>query len=58
MDILTVAVHEIGHVLGLDHSNDPSAIMSAFYQDPVANGKYIYPNLGTDDRTRIQALYG
>lgn len=58
-DILTVAVHEIGHVLGLDHSSDQNAIMSAFYKEPTdRSGRYIEPKLGTDDIRKIQNLYG
>ncbi|MCP3910306.1 MAG: matrixin family metalloprotease [Actinomycetia bacterium] len=50
-DLVTVAIHEFGHSLGLDHSNDIDAIMF-----PVILGKR--RSLGGDDIDRIQALYG
>lgn len=51
-DLLQVAVHEIGHTLGLQHSNEPGSVMSPFYS-------YSYPpQLSKDDKRRIQALYG
>lgn len=51
VDLLTVAIHEIGHNLGLGHSEDPNAIMFASYRGPSRT-------LGTDDIAGIQALYG
>ncbi|XP_061589208.1 stromelysin-3-like [Cololabis saira] len=51
-DLLQVAAHEFGHVLGLQHSLVPGAIMSPFYSDT-------YPlRLGEDDVKGIQYLYG
>lgn len=51
VDLLTVAAHEIGHVLGLDHSSDSDALMFAAYQGPRRF-------LGEDDIAGAQALYG
>lgn len=51
-DLLQVAAHEFGHVLGLQHSLEPDAVMSPFYSDS-------YPlQLSEDDRRGIQYLYG
>ena len=49
--LLNVAIHEIGHLLGLSHSNNRDAIMFAFYDDNV-------DSLRQDDINGIQALYG
>lgn len=49
-----MAVHEIGHSLGLDHSKKPEAIMYPTY-------RYADPNtfrLSADDIRSIQSLYG
>jgi len=46
-----VAIHEIGHLLGLSHSRDEGAIMFAFYSPERFN-------LAQDDIDGIQALYG
>jgi hypothetical protein len=51
VDLLTVALHEIGHVLGLGHSRDPRAIMFASYTGPRRS-------LSPDDIAGVQELYG
>ena len=51
VDLLTVAAHEIGHNLGLDHSNDPNALMFPSYSGP-------HRFLGNDDIAGVQSLYG
>lgn len=51
VDLLTVAAHEIGHSLGLDHSNDIDALMYPSYFGPRRF-------LDSDDVAGIQSLYG
>ncbi len=50
-DIQTVMLHEFGHYLCLDHSNDPKAIMYAYYRG-------VQRTLSSDDVAGIKALYG
>jgi len=51
IDLVTVAAHEIGHALGLAHSNENCALMNANY-----NGSHRY--LAQDDIDGIQSIYG
>jgi hypothetical protein len=49
-DIYTTMIHEMGHVLGLDHSTDPASVMYSTYTGPVAG-------LAPSDIAAIQGLY-
>ena len=51
VDLMTVAAHEIGHTLGLAHSNDPNALMFPSYSGPRRF-------LSEDDVAGAQAIYG
>lgn len=46
-----VALHEIGHLLGLAHSSDPKSVMYAYY-NPASY------RLSQDDIAGVNALYG
>ena len=50
-DLQTVAEHEIGHALGLDHTTDSSAVMYPYYTG-------LNQNLAADDKAGIQSVYG
>ena len=50
-DLITVATHEFGHALGLDHTDDAKALMWPKYGSR-------YRSLGWDDISGIVTLYG
>ncbi|CAC5387251.1 MMP21 [Mytilus coruscus] len=55
--LLRVAVHEIGHVLGLSHSSQITSIMYAIYHQSNVNPDKEF-ELTWDDRKAVQKAYG
>lgn len=54
-NLFMVAAHEIGHSLGLSHSNVEGALMYPWYTEMKNGFEYELPE---DDRLGIQSLYG
>jgi Matrixin/Putative peptidoglycan binding domain len=54
VDVESVALHEIGHLLGLDHSNVPDSVM--WPSQPIDGS--LRRKLYRDDLNAIDALYG
>ena len=52
-------MHEVGHALGLDHSNNYDSIMYHTYVHPIEeDGSYKRPTLSEEDIIEIQKIYG
>src|SRR5262249_60953283 len=51
-NLAEVCCHELGHAIGMAHSNDPTAIMWA-----VAHGGGRDATLGNDDKTGVLTIY-
>jgi hypothetical protein len=60
IDLLSVTIHELGHSLGLPHTNAPGAIMNAFYRTPDfdSKGQMLPFKLSQYDISDIQSIYG
>ncbi len=58
IDLRYVAMHELGHALGLRHSNDRNAVMHPRYK-MIGDGdeEHLF-RVGDDDVAGIRALYG
>lgn len=52
LDVESIVLHENGHVAGLDHSGDPTAVMDAFYAFGTTQRE-----LAPDDVAAISTLY-
>ena len=57
-DIKGLALHEIGHTLGLLHSSDATAVMCGFPSPDCANLTVVTQQLKADDIAGAQFLYG
>lgn len=52
-NLFQVAAHELGHALGLSHSDERNSLMAPFYRGYESDA-----GIHKDDREAIQILYG
>jgi Matrixin./CARDB. len=52
-----IALHEIGHTMGLDHTTSVASIMGGGTYT-TTNGSLVYPGLGEDASTALYDMYG
>ncbi len=52
-DLVKILIHELGHTIGLDHSEDPSSIMSA----AIRLGPYSNQSIQTDDMAGLSYIH-
>lgn len=50
-DLYSLALHELGHAIGLEHNNSPGVVMNPVYQGTLAG-------LTPSDVAAVQAIYG
>ena len=55
ISLLKLAVHEVGHVLGLLHNDQQHSIMYPIYVSPVSREDF---ELVREDRLAVQQIYG
>ena len=54
-DLFNVLVHEIGHILGLDHSSDPNSMMYPLFERETDQ---VHPEVTSNDVEKLRNLYG